>query len=174
MTELGKALGTETSIESDGVVYRVGGITLEVMAKWEEELAADTLKKMLLILGKHKDGEEKAIQAVAKLLAAGEFDYFGEPSQNLLRTMKGQQRLVYLRVKQHHTTIERKVIEDFVEKSWAELYRTVLAELIAMEQSLPNAPAPTTGAKNESAGEPSLPKSATSSDVSQANAASAA
>ncbi len=174
MSELSKALGAESTIESDGIVYRVGGITLEVMSKWEDLLAGDTLDRMLKILGKHKDGEDKAIQAVAKLSAAGEFDYFGEASQNRLRTMKGQQDLVFLRVKQHHPTIEKKIIQDFVEKHWAELYRTVLAELIAMEQSLPNAPAPTTGATNESAGEASLPKSATSSDVSQASAASAA
>lgn len=174
MTELQKALGTESTIEWEGVVYRVGGITLEVMAKWEEWLASDTLERMLRLLGKHRDGEEKAIQSVAKLSASGEFDYFGEPSQNRLRTMAGQKKLVFFRVAQHHPTVEAKIVSDFVEKSWAELYRIVLAELVAMEQSLPNVQAPTTGATNEFAGEQSSQKSATNTDVSQAKTASAA
>lgn len=174
MTELQKSLATETTIEWEGVVYRVGGITLEVVSKWEEWLASDTLERMLRLLGKHRDGEERAIRAVAKLSASGEFDYFGDPSQDRLRTMAGQKKLVFFRVAQHHPTVEAKVVSDFVEKSWADLYRIVLAELIAMEQSLPNAQAPKTGAKSESDGEPSSPKSATNIDASQANAASAA
>ena len=93
MTELQQALATETTIEWEGVVYRVGGITLEVMAAWEQWLAGETLDKMILLLGKHKDGEEKAIRAVAKLSASGEFDYFGDPSQDRLRTMAGQKKL---------------------------------------------------------------------------------
>jgi len=172
MSELQQALATETTLEADGVVYRVGGITLEVMSAWEQWLASETLDKMLVLLGKHRDGEERAIQAVANLSASGEFDYFVEPSHNRLRTMAGQKKLVYFRVKQHHPTIEAKVISDFVEKSWAELYRAVLLELVAMEKTLPNVPAPTTGASpNDSAGAPSSPKSATNTDASPANAA---
>lgn len=175
MTELQKSLAIETTIEWEGVVYRVGGITLEVMAMWEQWLSQDTLDRMLLLLGKHRDGEEKAIRAVAKLAASGEFDYFGDPSQERLRTMNGQKKLVFFRVKQHHPTIESKIVSDFVEKQWAVLYQAVLAELIAMEQALPNGQAPKTGAKqSDSAGEASLPKSATNPDASQPKAASAA
>lgn len=159
MTELQRALATESEIQHDGITYRLGGITLEVMAAWEQWLAGETLDKMLTLLGKHRDGEEKAIRAVAKLSASGEFDYFGDPSQDRLRTMAGQKKLVYFRVKQHHQTIEPKIVSDFVEKAWSELYRAVLTELVAMEQNLPNVPAPKTGASpNESAGEPSSPK----------------
>jgi hypothetical protein len=176
MTELQQALATESSIEWEGVSYRLGGITLEVMSKWEQWLATDTLERMLQLLGKHRDGEEKAIRAVAKLSASGEFDYFGDASQDRLRTMAGQKKLAYFRVAQHHATVEPRIVAEFVEKAWAGLYRAVLAELIAMEQSLPNAEAPkTTGANpSDSGGEPSSPKSATSSDASQASAASAA
>lgn len=160
MTELQQVLATETTIEWQGTVYRVGGITLEVMNAWQNWLASETLDRMLLLLGKHKDGEDKAINAVAKLSAAGEFDYFGDASQNRLRTMAGQKKLVYFRVAQHCPTVEPKIIADFVEKQWGDLYKAVLADLIAMEATLPNAEAPkTTGAsQNESAGEPSSPK----------------
>lgn len=159
MTELQNVLAAESTIEWEGVVYRVGGITLEVILAWEQWLATETLDKMLLMLGKHRDGEEKAIMAVAKLSASGEFDYFGEPSQNRLRTMAGQKKLVYFRVKQHCHTVEEKIVANVVEKSWSELYRAVLAELVAMEKTLPNVPAPATGANpSESAGEPSSPK----------------
>lgn len=172
MTELQQTLATETTIEWEGVVYRVGGITLEVMAAWEQWLSSETLDRMIQLLGKHKDGEEKAIRAVAKLSASGEFEYFSDSSQDRLRTMAGQKKLVYFRVKQHHPTIEAKIVSEFVEKSWAELYRAILAELVAMEQLLPNVPAPTTGASpSESGGAASLPKSATSTNDSPANAA---
>lgn len=160
MTELQQVLAAETTIEYQGIVYRVGGITAEVIDAWQNWLAGETLDRMLFLLGKHKDGEDKAVHAVAKLSAAGDFDYFGDASQDRLRTMKGQKKLVFFRVKQHHQTIEEAVIAEFVEKQWSELYKAVLADLVAMEATLPNAEAPkTTGAnQSESVGELSSPK----------------
>lgn len=176
MTELQQSLATERTFEHEGVTYRIGAVTFEVMAAWEDWLAGETLDRMLKLLGKHRDGEEKAVAAVARLSAAGEFDYFGSASGDRMRTLSGQKKLAYFRVKQHHNSIEPRVIAEIIENDWLALHRAMLADIVAHEAVNPNAQAPAaTGAKtNESAGEPSSPKSATVSDASPAKTASTA
>lgn len=153
MTELQQALALEGTVEADGVVYRIGGTTLEVMAGWEDWLASETLDRLLRIHGKRPNGETQAIKTVADQSAEGAFDFFGELSQKRMSTLTGLKMLVYLRIRQNHKDVPKKTIDAVVEKDWEAMFLHLRKEMAAQESLLPNDAAPETGqSPNESAG----------------------
>lgn len=164
MTELQQALALEESIEHEGVVYKLGPISVEVMGAWEDWLAGETLDRMLRLVGRARgpDAENRAIESVAKLSAAGVFDFYEDASQNRMRTLAGQKKMTFFRIKQHHPLVEAKVVNDIVEQQWEKLYLAIRKQLAAQAALDPNADAPAqTGANSESDGEQSSPESAT-------------
>lgn len=156
----------EETIEYEGQVYKIGPITVEVIAAWEDWLAGIAFDTIARVVSRSRgpNAEGRVIEAVTKLSAAGEFDFFGEASQRRMETLVGQQKMTYFRIKQHHPNVEAKTVSDLVEKQWEKLALAYQKHLAAQAAALdPNAPAPAQPGANpsESGGEPSSPESAT-------------
>ena len=174
MTELQQALALEGSLEYEGVVYRFGGTTLEVMARWEDWLADETLQRMERLLARKPDGAQQAMRIVADQSAEGVFDFYGATSSRRMRELSGLKKLVFFRIAQNHPDVQKKVVDAIVERDWEVIYREIQKEFAALEALLPNADAPETGAsRSESAGGPRSPRSATSSTSSPPTSESA-
>lgn len=169
MTEIQQALAMEDEIVEGGVTYRVGGITAEVISRWESELATETYELLLKVSG----NQAAALETVGRMSVEGVFDFIGESSWKKIGTLEGRKKLMYLRVRQHHKTIDPKVIYNIVENNWAELAKIELKERAA-ESARPNEQAPTGANQSVSGGSQSSPDSVTATNVPPAMNASAA
>lgn len=146
MTELQQALALEGVVEWEGKSIRIGPTSVEVMGRWEDWLADETLQRLLRVLGKRPGGEDKAIRAVANQAAEGVFDFYGEASAKRMGELSGLKMLVFFRALQHDETISKAVTDAIVERDWEVMYRQIRKEMAAADALLPNDEAPKTGA----------------------------
>lgn len=150
MTELQLLLAKEGEFVHGGETYRVGPISVEVMEAWQSYLAGQAHALLLTVLPKTAEGRAEANLAVAKLGAAGEFDYFSESSQERMRTMNGMKKLILFRTRPFHPDVSPATIADVIEKEWEAISNYIRQENAVEAAHLPNDEAPaTTGATSE-------------------------
>lgn len=148
MTELRLALATEGTLKAaDGTEYRIGQTNVEVIDAWQNWLAEEAYLRTMSSAGKHV-GNQAVIKAIVEMTTAGAFDFYGDASQKRLLTPKGMKQLIFLKVAQHHPTVEKAIIEKYVDDNIEEFIRRHDLEIEVQKALDPNADAPaTTGAK---------------------------
>ena len=155
MTELGQALSLGGTVEHNGKVYPVGPTTTEVIARWEDWLANETLQRVERLLSKKPDGAQQAIRIVADQSAEGVFDFYGEASRKRIGELSGLKMLTYFRVAVKMPAVTKKEIDELVDATWEQLYREQQKEQAALAALLPNDEAPVGANQSVSAGAPS-------------------
>ncbi len=162
MTEIQEALGEVATLEIDGKTWNVGPTTVEVIRQWEQWMQQETMGAMYRSVGGlGPDALQGAFDAVARLAANGDFDFFGESSLRRMNTIEGKTKLLYWRLKPNHPEIDERTVRGWVEKEAVKIGRAL------MERSqVPNSEAPATpGANlNESDGSTSSPPSSKQPD----------
>lgn len=171
MTTIQEALGETASLEIGGKTYQVGPTTVEVVRQWEQWMTQETMAKMISAsspLG--PDIMPMAFDAVARLAAKGEFEFFGEASLHRMNTIDGKAKLLFWRMVPNHPDVQEKDVRAMVE---TEAIKVAMA--LRERQNLPNAEAPSEGPNQASPlGNPSSPKSSNPPDgTSTASADSA-
>ena len=175
MTELYHALAMSAIVTHEGKQYQIAPITAEVMARWEDFLATETLSRLRRLLAKEPNGLEMAIRTVADQSAAGTFDFDSETSAKRMREVDGIKHLTFFRIQSAHPDVAKTTTDAIVDRSLEDFLVQMRAAQETMERLSPNVEAPSTGANaSNSDGEPCSPKSATSSTCSPPTSESAA
>lgn len=122
MSEIAQALAMEENIDWKGKSYKFGPMTLEVIAMWEmwlEDMAYEALSR--------RSSHSQAIAEIAKMSAAGAFDFFGAVSVERQQTLRGETKLYHLAISQHDKTFTEAMAKEMVEDRKAELHRKMTA-----------------------------------------------
>lgn len=157
MTELRLSLADNATIEYEGRVFNTGTTGTEVMADWEDRQCQKTYERLIRvgIAMKMPTARQDAIDAIARLSAQGEFDFYGETSQKKMDTVDGLKLLFFIRIRQCHPDVTKKTIDAMID---AEFERTLRLqherEQAALEAILPNDEAPAGAKDDASAGAP--------------------
>jgi len=139
MSELAQALAVEDTIEHEGVVYRVGPITLEVMAGVEDWLERDTIEELNKLFPNNFNA---VVQAMTTSIASGVFKFTSIPTQMRIGELDGRQKFWFLRIRQNHPNVDEQTIRDAVENQWVACIRIAQKEAAARAALDPNAETP--------------------------------
>lgn len=138
MTELHQALGLETVVQWEGRSIKIGPVTVEVVARWEDWLATENLERLRRIGG----NDDKALRVVADQAAEGVFDFYGATSAKRMGELSGLKQLTYFMALQHDGGISKATTDAIVEKDFETMLQSIKKDMAATDALLPNDEAP--------------------------------
>ncbi len=125
MSELSQSLDVPDTITHEGITYQISGITLEVMAQFEDWLERETLDELNRLF---PNAVGDIIKAMGSMIAEGMFEFFGPVAQVRLGSLSGRKKLTLFRIRVNHPATDEKTIGDMVESQWVEILKLIQKE----------------------------------------------